>query len=71
MEDDNRVIIATAIGTGSVFELGVIRPLWHDIGVSKDCGDYGWDRGKRQKLPDGGCKGPQINRGKNKHRDRY
>lgn len=28
-------------------------------------------RTHRNTPPDGGCKGPQINRGKGKHRDRY
>ena len=65
---DNRSMTARmGMGVSEIFET---RPAWHDIGPNIDSPSE-FDRGKRQKLPDGGCKGPQISRGKNKHRDRY
>lgn len=65
---DNRVL-GTRMIEPAVFE---IRPAFHQATIEFIAG-IGEEamRGKRQKLPDRGCKGPQINRGKNKHRDRY
>jgi hypothetical protein len=63
--NDNKMAIVT--GAGIPFH----ELVDHFLRVNMVVVEIQESNGKRQELPDGGCKGPQINRGKNKHRDRY